>query len=179
MKSKLLLLIALACLVKAASAQNPTLMPPPDKDPSVGEWLKNFEKSKPVKGRDCTFVESHLSETVVREGDELVITERGGPSKWVCPGGDKYNKSYEFKYRFRCDGNFHPEAHSSTTCKYVAPNILEGETTYKRANVMLHRQGTIYWKTEISADGTQMTDAQYDDAGMTKLLNLTVWEKSK
>ena len=78
-------ILALFVIALPGIAQVP-LIPPPDTDPFVGTWLKNRDKSQPITNGAYVLVESYHSETISREGDDLVVSTRRGPSEW-SPGG--------------------------------------------------------------------------------------------
>ena len=160
-------------------AQEPTLAPTPDKDPSVGVWLKNMKKSQPIRTEDCVLVESYISQTVTRDGEDIVVSEQDGPSRWVCRRGSVDYKAKVSSLRFRCDGNLHREESASISCKYTAPNVFEGKTMYDRPDLLLQRHKTLFWRTEVSSDGKEMKDTGYKDAAMTKPTLVTVFDRAK
>jgi hypothetical protein len=177
MKDTLLNFLLLLFLVGTACPQNVALPPPPDKDPSVGVWSKNKDKSQPITEGTNVLEETYDSETVARDGDDIVVTEKIGPRRWR--GGSDVAKATKRTFKLRCDGSLHPLPGGSGSCNYVGANIVEGKTTYSRDDVIFPRHTTFFWRTEISADGKEMRDSSYKDAAMTKRISLTVFDRVK
>jgi hypothetical protein len=127
-------LIASVLLISIAVGQIPTT-PPPQNDPFVGTWQeKRAKKSGYVR-------------TITRDGEELVFSSQGNPSK-----------PKEHNYRIRCDGLFHPVPFGSISCKYESPKIVIGESRNTG-------KPPIYWKREVSTDGQEMIIHGYTDRG--------------
>jgi hypothetical protein len=150
--------LVLILLTITPSAQQAASLPPlPDKDPFVGTWQANKNKSRPKLGkRDASY-----ARTIAREGDDLVFSSRTGTS----------NPSKN-DYRIRCDGSFHSVPFGSLSCKFNAPNVVEGETK------SLDSQ-TDYWSREVSADGQEMKISSYKNSGRTKLKSIWVLDRVK
>jgi len=58
-----------------------------------------------------------MRERIARDGEDVVFSSQIGTSK-----------PSEKNYRIRCDGRFHPVPFGYLSCKYDAPNLIEGET---------------------------------------------------
>lgn len=170
-------LVTTLLLASFAVAQNP--VPPPNEDPFVGVWIKNMKESPPIKWGNYTLAESYVSQTVIREGDEMVVAEHDGPSHWCCSRGSSQADSEPKDSAFRqtCDGKLHSLPSYVLTCQYVAPNVTEGKTVYHTSDVVLHKTKVVYWRTEISADGKKMTDSQYKDPERTNLIARSVFDR--
>lgn len=113
MKSNLLIILACMMLTCGASGQAVPPIPAPDKDPFVGKWQANRDKSQPkLDARDASYVR-----TVTREGDNLMFSSRIDNPRGI-----------QNHYKIRCDGQFHPVPFGSILCEYKAPNLVEGET---------------------------------------------------
>jgi hypothetical protein len=135
----------------------------------------NIGESRPVVWGNYKLLESYHSETVVREGDDLVVTEHIGPRHWCCYAGSSRSDAEPSEQTFRLNCDEKPRsldsADSATvTCKYLSSSVIEGETVYKVPDVLLGKTKTLFWRTEISPDGKKMTDSAYKDAGRKKLL---------
>ena len=169
----------LALMSSNALAQNQLLTAPPDPDPRVGEWVMNIGESQPVVWGDYKLLESYHSQTVVREGNDLVITEHIGPRHWCCYAGSSRADSEPTDQTFRltCDEKPHPLDSSTVTCRNISSNVMEGETVYKVPDVLLGKTKTSYWRTEISSDGKKMTDSAYKDPDRKKLLYRSVYDR--
>jgi hypothetical protein len=147
-----LILLALLPLIRAQ--QN--AIPPPDKDPFVGEWRANATKSQPNLNK----VEASYSRTVRREGGDLIFASSGGASKAVVRD-----------FRIRCDGGFHPlPVGSVVSCLYVAPSRVEGETKDPNGE---HS----FWAREVSLDGSELRILQYKDKARIKLRSVWVLDR--
>ena len=126
-------LIASVLLAATAVGQIPTVSPP-ENDAFVGTWQEK-------RGKKSGYVR-----TVTRDGDELVFSSQGNPSK-----------PKEHNYRIRCDGLFHPVPFGTMSCSYVSPNVVIGESRNSA-------RPTVYWRREVSADGQKMTIRSYEKA---------------
>jgi len=156
MKKTLLTALRSILLMTAASAQEPaSVPPPPDKDPFVGTWQANRDKSRPKLGkRDASY-----RRTIARDGEDLVFSSPIGTSK-----------ASENTYRIRCDGGFHRVPFGSLSCKYQAPNLIEGETI---------RDSHDYWTREVSADGQEMKISAYKNSRRTKVKSIWILDRVK
>jgi hypothetical protein len=128
------LLIASVFFISIAVGQVPTA-PPPQNDPFVGTWQEK-------RGKKSGYVR-----TITRDGEELVFSSQGNPSK-----------PKEHNYRIRCDGLFYPVPLGSMSCKYESPNVVVGESRDTG-------KPPVYWKRELSADGQKMMIRGYTDGG--------------
>jgi hypothetical protein len=129
----------------------------PDKDPFVGTWRANRDKSRPKLGkRDASY-----TRTIARDGEDIVFFSHTGTSG-----------SNENSYRIRCDGLFHPVPFGSLSCRYDTPNLVEGETRALD-------ERTDYWTREVSVDGQEMKISAYKDAGRTKIKSIHVLDRVK
>src|SRR6266849_132140 len=156
MKKKLLTTLASILLMTAVSAQGPASLPPaPDKDPFVGTWQANREKSRPKLGKR----EASYTRTIARDGEDLVFSSRIGTSR-----------AGQNNYKIRCDGRFHRVPFGSLSCKYNAPNLIEGETISDSHD---------YWTREVSADGQEMKISAYKNSRRTKLESIWILDRVK
>jgi hypothetical protein len=145
-------------LALAALAQQPeSLPPPPDKDPFVGTWQANRDKSQPKLGKK----DASYTRTIAREGEDLLFLSRTATSK-----------SRENSYKIRCDGLFHPVPFGSLSCKYSAHNLIEGETTSSDGQ-------TGYWSREVSPDGQEMKILSYKNSGRTEVMSIWILDRVK
>jgi hypothetical protein len=150
--------LVLALLAIAGFAQMPVSLPPsPDKDPFVGLWRANCDKSQPRLGKK----DASYERTITREGEDLIFFSKQEPSK-----------PKENYYRIRYDGGFHQVPFGSLSCKYDSPSLVEGET---RA---LDNQ-TSYWTREVSSDGLEMKIVDYKDPGRTKIESIRILDRVK
>ena len=158
MKKMALAALASTLLTITPSAQQAaSLAPPPDKDPFVGTWQANRDKSRPKLGKK----DASYTRTITRDGDDLVFSSRIGTSD-----------PSENNYRIRCDGLFHHVPFGSLSCRFNAPNVIEGETK------SLDTQND-YWSREVSADGQEMKISSYKNSGRTKLKSVRVLDRVK
>jgi hypothetical protein len=148
---------ALAVLETVLRAQQATL-PPPEKDPFVGQWKANATKSRPRLSKK----EASYERTISREGDYLVFASSGGVSKAAIR-----------QFKILCDGLFHPLPTGPVlSCGYSAPNRVDGET--KDPN-----HSNLFWTREISPDGQEMTISEYKDKARSKLRLVMVLDRVK
>jgi hypothetical protein len=129
-----------ALLIGAAFGQVAT-PPLPENDPLVGTWQDK-------RGKKPSYIR-----TIARDGEELVFSSQGNGLK-----------PSEHNFRVRCDGLFHPVPFGSESCKYVAPNVVEGESKSSKDKT------ASYWKREVSADGQKMLIYGYTDSRKTMQL---------
>ena len=153
--------IALAALVlaKLVQAQAPNPLPPPaDRDPFVGMWKADGDKSRPKLSKaELTYVR-----TIGRSDDYLLFSSTGGASK---------AKPEDRKYRLRCDGGFYPQPAGSTlSCTWVASNRVVGVSKSPDGKKQ-------YWSREVSADGESMTITGFKDQTRTKVESVQVLER--
>jgi hypothetical protein len=150
--------LAFILFMTAASAQEAAPhSPAPDKDPFVATWQANRDKSRPKLGKK----DASYTRTIARDGEDVVFSSRIGTSK-----------PSENNYRIRCDGLFHPVQFGSLSCKYDAPNLMEGET-------MGLDERTSYWTREVSTDGQEMKISAYEDPGRTKVKSILILDRVK
>lgn len=134
------ILILLARSSNAAPQETSILPPPADKDPFVGRWLANAEKSKPKLSRK----EASYERRIDRSGDSVTISSTGGA------GGPKSRG-----YQILCNGTFQLIRDSTLlSCSWLTPNRVEGETKFQTGK-------HLYWAREVSADGKQLTIWEY------------------
>jgi hypothetical protein len=158
MKKTLLNVLASMLVATTVSAQDTTPLPPaPEKDPFVGIWQANQEKSRPKLGKK----DASYRRTIDREGEDLVFSSRIGDSR-----------PSENNYKIRCDGRFHRVPFGSLSCRYTGMNFIEGETI----NVT---HETEYWSREVSADGQEMKISAYRDSRRTKLKSIWILDRVK
>lgn len=154
MQGKWLLVLALGFSSTAVVAQIAST-PPPDKDPFVGTWRANPDKSRPrLKGTDAFY-----TRTFARDGDDIVSSSERGSGRPV-----------RNNYKVRCDGRFHTVPFGSLSCKYTAPNVVEGESLD-----LSMEYG--YWRREVSDDGQEMRMLAYHDKEKKKLKSIMVLER--
>lgn len=139
-------ILLLLLLTSRSFAQDVTNIPKPDKDPFVGNWKADADKSRPKLNN----IQASYLRTMSREGDDLLFYS----------GIEKRNSAglSENRYRIRCDGLAHRVQcgvlFRSTSCMYLSGNRVEGET--KSQN-----DGTSYWAREVSQDGQEMRIYSY------------------
>ena len=159
--------IAVVCFLVLINPGNivcaQTLPPPPDKDPFVGTWKANTNKSQP-KLND---VAASYVRTIAREGDDLLFS-----SRFRKTHSNSYSANH---YRLRCDGLPHRvhcfESSCTTSCTYVTVNRVEGKT------VSQHK--TSYWAREVSSDGQELTIYGYKDKSRKEIEELEVADRVK
>jgi len=147
-----------------SQTQNLSSLPEPDKDPFVGTWRANAEKSRPKLDEiDASYVR-----TMARDGNDLVFSSR---IKRAHSAGFSEND-----YRIRCDGLSHRvqcgEASCTTSCTYLSANRVEGDTVSPGGK-------TLFWTREISLDGKEMIISGYRDKARTKLETVQVSDRVK
>ena len=158
-KLHMMLIIVLAAmpLWGAAHSQGPRAIPPPDKDPFVGTWKANQDKSQPRLSNK----EASYTRTISRDGADLVFSSRMGSSK-----------RSQNNYKIRCDGQLHRVPFGHLSCSYRASNIVEGET--RSDDQEIH-----YWTREVSTDGKEMRILSYQDSGHLVLISVEILDRVK
>jgi hypothetical protein len=145
--------ILIIVLLTPLFAQTSPWMPEPDKDPFVGTWKANAEKSRPKLDK----VDASYVRTLSREGDDLVFSSR--MKKPHSAGFVEYN------HRIRCDGSPHIVERGvlpiTTSCIYATTNRVEG--------VSVVGDKTSYWAEEVSSDGQEIRIYEYKNKTRTKL----------
>lgn len=132
--------------------------PAPDQDPFVGTWRANAAQSKPKLDK----TEASYERVIARQGDELLFSSTGGPSKARARA-----------YRLRCDDRFYPLPTGPVLrCTYVAPNRVDGETDDPTGE---HH----YWTREVSPDGKQMMISAHQDRRRVKVRSVMVLDRVK
>jgi len=163
MRTAIVSLMFLTILPTPLFAQTSHL-PEPDKDPFVGTWKANAEKSRP----NLDEAEASYVVTISRNGDDRVISSR---TKRPFSGGFSENH-----YSIRCDGIAHRVqcgvASCTTSCAYKAATRVEGDT------VSPDRE-TSYWTQEVSSDGQEMRIYSYRNAARTKVKRVEVRDRVK
>ena len=136
---------------------SPTL-PAPERDPFVGTWKADANKSRPKLDKD----KASYTRTISREGDEIIFSSRAKKP---------YGGFSENHYRIRCDALPHRvpcgQASCTTSCAYKAPNRVEGETAGPDGE-------TSYWTREVSSDGREMRVFEYEGKARAKLKAVVV-----
>jgi hypothetical protein len=158
-------ILLLIVLPSPSFTQASSSLPEPDKDPFVGTWQANADKSRPKLNKaQATYVR-----TMSREGDDLVFASR---VKRKHSAGFSENH-----YKIRCDGLPHRvpcgEFTCTTSCTYVAANRVEGDTKSPNG------QSSSYWAREVSSDGQELRIYGYKDKGRKKLASLEVADRVK
>jgi hypothetical protein len=134
-------------------------LPTPDKDPFVGTWKANRDKSRPkLNDVDASYVR-----TIAREGDELVFSSQ--IRSRINSG--KLNDNH---YRIRCDGSPHPVPFGSISCDYKGPSLIEGETLSLTNELF-------FWAREVSTDGREQKILEYKDKARAKLRKTWVLDR--
>ena len=142
-------------------------IPPPDKDPFVGQWKTSPTKSRPQLGKEGGSYETAIK----REGDYLVYSS----SQRLAAHSGLPSKVQKWQYKLLCDGRSHSlPTHVFTSCVYVAPDRVEGETDTRDPN-----QSTIFWTREVSADGQETAFFNYEDRKRTRLRSVQVLDRVK
>ncbi|HEV2352490.1 MAG TPA: hypothetical protein VG028_21860 [Terriglobia bacterium] len=164
-------LLVFLLLVSSASAQRPNaLQSAPDKDPFVGTWMPNLEKSRP-KPR---IKEKSYPTTITREGDDLV----------VASAYESWSDRIPYKYKIHCDGRSHRISFGTLSCRYAASNTIEGETilwpSLSPGAPMIPLSGKPdYWTREVSDDGQEMAIFYFRDGARKKLASAFFWTRVK
>jgi hypothetical protein len=157
--------LLLLVLTSGSLAQVVTNLPAPDKDPFVGTWQANANKSRPkLDIADASYVRR-----IARDRDEVVFSSR-------IDNRSVGRKVSENHYRIRCDGLPHRvqcgELSCTTSCTYKAENVVEGETESPDGN-------RSSWTQEVSADRKEMRILYYKDKAKTKLKTTWVLDRVK
>ena len=157
--------LLLIVLNTVAFSQTVPSCPAPEKDPFVGTWKANADKSHPkLDKRDASYVR-----VIARESDERISSSR------ILHPSQK-GKFSENHFRIRCDGLMHSVAcgagRCSMSCTYRSANFVEGETLSPDG-------GHSYWTEEASSDGTEMRTRHYKDKSRTKLKSEWVLDRVK
>lgn len=165
-RSRRLWIAGLAASGTLLSGQQSSI-PPPDKDPFIGQWKASATKSKPRLGKD----EESYETTITREGDYLVYSS----SQALSAHSGLPSKVQKWQYKLLCDGRSHSlPTHVFTSCVYAASNRIEGETQTWDPN-----QSTVFWTHEVSADGQEMLTFNYEDKKRTRLRSIQVLDRIK
>jgi hypothetical protein len=169
--------VLLIALAGQSLGQSLPALPKPDKDPFVGTWKANADKSRPKSDKDAWYVK-----TISRDGDDRVISSRSkkpGPAPLIK--GKSYSEILEKDYRIRCDGLPHTAPcgvfSCTTSCIYKTANSVQGETHFECPQV--ERCVTQYWTEEVSADGQEMIISAYRDETRTKRKSVEVLDRVK
>lgn len=164
MRTAIVSLILLTSLPICPFAQTSPGLPDPDKDPFVGTWKTNADKSRPKLEK----VEASYVRTLSREGDDRVLSSRS-----KSPYSGNFSENH---YRILCNGLPHRvqcgNASCTTSCTYVAFSRVEGETISPDGK-------TLYWAQEVSSDGQEMRIYGYRDKARTKLTRVEVLDRVK
>lgn len=157
--------LLLIVLPSPSFTQASSALPEPDKDPFVGTWQANADKSRPKLDKtEATYVR-----TITREGDDLVFASR---IKRKHSAGFSENH-----YKIRCDGLPHRvpcgEATCTTSCIFVAANRVEGDSKSPDG------QSSSYWVREVSLDGQELRIYAYKDKDRKKLASVAVEDRAK
>jgi hypothetical protein len=157
-------MVFLFTLTSQSQTQTLQSLPEPDKDPFVGTWKANANKSRPKLDK----INASYVRTLSRDGDDLVFCSR------IKRG--HFAGFSENHYRIRCDGLSHPvqcgEASCMTSCMYVSAKRVEGDTASPGGK-------TFYWTREISPDGQEMMISGYRDKARTKLESVQANDRVK
>ena len=184
MRTVIFFFILLITLRSPSFTQASPHLPEPDKDPFVGTWKANADKSRPKHDK----VDASYVRTISRDGDDRIISsrmKRPGPPPLIK--GKNYSEFFERHYRIRCDGLPHPVpcgvGSCTTSCTYKGANRVEGETRIEcpkgeNCRIKADRQ-TQYWTDEVSADGQEMTISIYEDNARTRLESIQVLDHVK
>jgi hypothetical protein len=172
MKLGAALLIAVTC-ISDVLAQN---IPSPDKDPFVGTWKVNNEKSQPKQSGENA---KHQT-TIARVGDVLVYSSQVGKHKW--------------RNTYLCDGKPHPSDDGKSnksrpdiatifTCVYLNEHEMMGETHVDarpgaRKDVDSRSTVPSYWRRIVSPDGGEMIVTTYRDKDRTKIEEIAVLDRA-
>ena len=140
-------------------AQESNAIPPPaDRDPFVGVWQANGDKSRPKLNK----VERSYTRTISRIGEDLVFSSAGGASKAKIR-----------EYRIRCDGAFYPlPAGPVLSCRWLNSSSVEGETREPNGR-------KLYWSREVTPDGQMMTITGFKDKARTKVVSIMILDRVK
>ena len=162
-------LLLLTALTSQSLAQALPSIPEPAKDPFVGKWKANADKSRALYKANAHTSQplyndapgSDGLQTLSRDGDYLISSYR------MFDG--------EHRDRMRCDGVLHPvEPPRQMSCTYLAANRIEGVTVAPSST-----QSTFYWTHEVSPDGQEMTFWLYLDKARKKMERVWVRDRVK
>jgi len=169
-RSRRLWLATIALSGTLLRGQKPSI-PPADNDPFVGQWKANVIKSKPRLGKHDGSYETIIK----REGDYVVYSS----SQWFEEYAGFSSKVLKWQYKLLCDGRsrsspIRPTRPTNvyTSCAYVAPNRVEGETEGWNLNL-----GTTFWTREVSPDGQETIIFNYEDKKRTRLRSVQVLDR--
>ena|ERR1035441_5534537 len=173
MRALTILCILLVALAPQLFTQDLSHPPEPNKDPFVGTWKANSDKSRPKLNK----IEASYVCTMSRDGDDVVISSRikkPVPAPLIKKG--TYSEFSENHYSIRCDGLFHRVqcgmASCVTSCTYLAVNRIEGETQGSDGK-------SSYWTREVSSDGQEMRIYGYLDKDRKELKGMEVRDRVK
>lgn len=149
-----LLFVSISAVVLAKDSKSSP--PPPDRDPFVGIWRANGDKSQPKLNK----VEGSYTRTVRRIGEDIVFSSAGGAA------GAKIRE-----HRFRCDGKFYPLPTGPVmSCRWLNSSSVEGETHLPDGR-------KDYWVTEVTPDGRMMTITAFKDKARTKIASIMILDR--
>jgi len=147
MRSVIVTIMMLIALPNPSFTQSSSALPEADKDPFVGTWRANTNKSWRKLDKNKPF--AFYVRTISRDGDDIVFS-----SRTKKPESEKH-------YRIRCDGLFYrvPDGRDSSygkSCIYKSANRIEGELETGAGKLY-------YWTEEVSSDGQEMRIYGYRD----------------
>lgn len=139
-------------------------LPEPDKDPFVGTWKANADKSWPKLNE----IEASYVRVISRNGDDLVISSRIKERNSAGFSENHYTIRCDgLPHRVQCGGSF-----CTTSCTYKTANSTQGETVSADNK-------TLYWAREVSPDGRELRIYAYGDKARKKLKSLEVADRVK
>jgi hypothetical protein len=140
----------------APSQDSNPLSPPADRDPFVGVWKADGERSRPKLSK----TELSYVRTITRIGEDIVLSSTGGVSKAKIR-----------EYRARCDGAFYRlPTGPLLSCTWVGQTRVEGET--REPNLR-----NPFWTREVTSDGQTMTITEFRDKARTKQSRVLVLDR--
>jgi hypothetical protein len=147
----------------------------------VGVWALNPHKVTFPKGKEIpTDWPKYFVDTITVEGAYLAISTRRGP--YEKPSDPHYVMSpedeVEAQWFYRCDGKVYNIPGGSVSCRTVN-NVPEGSNVHDNNDVIFGRHQEHFWRSEVSADGSEMKISYYNDKAMTKLRSTVTYDRKQ
>jgi hypothetical protein len=160
MRTVIVTIMMLIALPNPSFTQSSSALPEAAKDPFVGTWRANANKSSPKLDKNKAL----YVRTISRDGDDVVFSSR--------------TKKTEKHYRIRCDGLFHRvscggDDSCTKSCIYKTANRIEGESTTDNGK----QHWT--WTEEVSSDGQEMRIYGYTAVDRKTLHSTEVLDRVK
>lgn len=143
----------------AAPSQDSDPLPPPaDRDPFVGVWKADGDRSRPKLNK----AERSYVRTMTRVDEGIVLSSTGGVSK-----------AKTTEYLARCDGTFYRlPTGPYLSCRWIGRTRVEGETHDPNGRIC-------FWTRELTSDGQTMTITEFRNKARTKQSRLLVLDRAQ